>query len=233
VVPYLALGLGRSDIDHDRIQDSDETIADLGGGVKLFITDTIALRGDIRHIQSLDSSDRNLVVNFGLMFQFPFRRSPAVTETSTPAPAPLPPPSPAPAPAPVAPVSAEPPRATAPEPTPDIIAIDLKILFDFDKAIVKPDYYGLLDDLAQVLDNHRDTVLIIQGHTCDIGSGVYNQKLSMKRSQSVKEHLVRQNGVDPNRIIVQGFGETRPETDNRTPENKRLNRRAIIVNMVR
>ncbi|MFH1156603.1 MAG: OmpW family outer membrane protein [Pseudomonadota bacterium] len=240
VVPYLAAGMGRVDLNYDRFDKTSENMANVGGGVKLFLSDTLALRGDIRYIRTFDNDYRNMVVNLGIMFQFPFKKSPAVQmaaaepepvskhEPAPPKEKALPPAAPAARPEPPAPVI----PAALPTKRPEPVIIDLKILFDFDKTIIKPSYYSQIEDLAQMLAAHPDINLTIQGHTCNIGSEAYNQKLSLRRAESVKTFLVDRHGVNPDRISVAGYGETRPETDNKTPASRKLNRRAIIVNMV-
>jgi OOP family OmpA-OmpF porin len=241
VVPYLAAGLGTMSLDYDRFKDTRDTVTALGGGVKLFLSDKLALRGDVRHIRTLDGDHQNVVLNLGLMLQFPFAKSsgqsalaaaeqpgagpePAADRVETqPLPTEVAPAKPAPA--------TLPPPAPAPEP--EKLALDLKILFDFDKTDIKPRYYGLLADLAQLLESHPETDLLIQGHTCSLGSEEYNRRLSVKRAESVKQYLVSRHGIAPARISTVGFGETLPEADNATRAGRAANRRALIVNMTR
>ena len=67
----------------------------------------------------------------------------------------------------------------------------------------------------------------ILGHTDNVGTDAYNQKLSEKRAQAVVDYLV-EKGIDLNRIPAKGFGESHPVTGNDTPEGRQLNRRVEI-----
>ena len=112
-----------------------------------------------------------------------------------------PPPPPAPAPAP------------APAPTPQVqkITLDSKVLFDFDKAVLKPEGMAAIDSmvvgkLAQV---QKLEVVLVTGHTDRIGSDEYNQKLSERRADAVRNYLVSK-GVDKAKIETIGMGEKQP-----------------------
>ena len=67
----------------------------------------------------------------------------------------------------------------------------------------------------------------LAGHTCSIGSDAYNQKLSERRANAVKEWLV-ENGYPADRLRVTGFGKRKPVADNSTEEGRKLNRRVEI-----
>lgn len=99
----------------------------------------------------------------------------------------------------------------APEPVVQKISFSGDAFFDFDKAELKPEGKAKLDDLAQQLDGATyDTILVI-GHTDRFGSSKYNQKLSERRAQAVKDYLLGK-GIPPNRIEAKGMGETQPVT---------------------
>ena len=70
-------------------------------------------------------------------------------------------------------------------------------------------------------------VIIAVGHTDNVGSDVYNQKLSVKRAESVKAYLVSK-GIEKNRIYTEGKGEKQPVADNKTNEGRGKNRRVEI-----
>jgi OOP family OmpA-OmpF porin len=69
--------------------------------------------------------------------------------------------------------------------------------------------------------------VIAIGHTCSIGTDAYNQKLSVRRAESVKAYLVSK-GVEPNRIYTEGKGEKQPVANNGTKEGRMKNRRVEI-----
>jgi outer membrane protein OmpA-like peptidoglycan-associated protein len=100
-----------------------------------------------------------------------------------------------------------------------------EMLFDFDKADVRQEYHSALDETKLVFDAYPDMKVQIAGYTCDIGSEQYNQNLSERRANAVRDYLVNKTGIDPNRLSVTGYGETRPAYPNDSEENRRKNRR--------
>ena len=99
--------------------------------------------------------------------------------------------------------------------------------FDFDKSALKPEGKARLDDLVGKLKAVNLEVIIAIGHTDSIGTKAYNQKLSVRRANSVKAYLVSK-GIEANRIYTEGKGETQPIADNRTREGRAQNRRVEI-----
>lgn len=126
------------------------------------------------------------------------------------APPPAPPPAPKPAPAPIAappkPVPAPMP-APAPAPVPQKVTLNADVLFDFDKASLTPADRAKLDDLAGRMTGVNVEVVVATGHTDPLGSSAYNQKLSVRRADSVKAFLMSK-GLDADRIYAEGKGET-------------------------
>jgi len=139
-----------------------------------------------------------------------------------PAPAAAPPPPPPP-PAKPAPAPAKP----APKPVAEKVTLAADVLFDFDKSVLKPEGKAKLDDLAGKIQAIALEVVIAIGHTDSIGSDAYNQKLSVRRSESVKAYLVSK-GVEPNRIYTEGKGEKQPVASNKTADGRQKNRRVEI-----
>jgi OOP family OmpA-OmpF porin len=131
--------------------------------------------------------------------------------------APPPPPPPAAAPAP----------AAKPKPVAEKVTLAADVLFDFDKAVLKPAGKEKLDDLAAKVKAINLEVVIAIGHTDSIGSDAYNQKLSVRRAESVKAYLVSK-GVEPNRIYTEGKGEKQPVASNKTKDGRQKNRRVEI-----
>jgi len=140
--------------------------------------------------------------------------------------APKPAPAPAPAPAPTpAPRAAEP--KPAPKPVAEKVTFAADVLFDFDKAVIKPEGKSKLDDLSNKIRGVNLEVVIAIGHADSIGTDAYNQKLSVRRAESVKAYLVSK-GVEPNRIYTEGKGEKQPVATNQTAEGRAKNRRVEI-----
>lgn len=101
--------------------------------------------------------------------------------------------------------------------------------FDTSSATIRPIGRQKLDEeVLPVLRKNPDLRLRIDGHTDSRGSEAYNQSLSERRAQSVKDYLVGA-GISADRLEVRGFGESRPIAPNDTPENLQLNRRTELT----
>ncbi len=111
----------------------------------------------------------------------------------------------------------------------DVLKVNLnsEVSFDFNKADIKPGFYGTLNKLASVVAKYDNTVIHIVGHTDSSGSDSYNQQLSERRALSVKDYLAA-NGVSVSRIRTEGRGESEPRATNATPEGRAMNRRVEI-----
>ncbi len=104
------------------------------------------------------------------------------------------------------------------------------ILFDFDKATLQPESANQLQDVLTLLQTNPALKLEIQGHTDSDGSASYNQQLSQRRAESVKQYLLL-FGVDESRLLAKGYGESIPLVANDSDENKAKNRRVELVKM--
>ncbi len=108
------------------------------------------------------------------------------------------------------------------------------ILFDFNRATLRPEAREVLSKLSGILLVTPDTRLSVEGHADSIGTEEYNQQLSEKRAQSVRDYLVA-NGLSGGLVTSQGFGETKPIAANTTPDGRddpagrQKNRRVEIV----
>jgi OOP family OmpA-OmpF porin len=143
-----------------------------------------------------------------------------------PVPAPAPAPKPEPKPAPPAPAPTPKPEAK-PTPVAEKITFAADVLFDFDKSVIKPEGRSKLDDLAGKAKGVNLEVVIAIGHADSIGSEAYNQRLSVRRAESVKAYLVSK-GIEPNRVYTEGKGEKQPVASNKTAEGRAKNRRTEI-----
>ena len=103
-----------------------------------------------------------------------------------------------------------------------------KIYFDLDSAKLQERSYAVLDGVAAVLNAHPEIPLIrIEGHTDSTGGFDYNMRLSRRRAAAVVQYLVTQGGVRQERLVAEGFGETRPlipnaKTKAELAENRRV-----------
>ena len=109
------------------------------------------------------------------------------------------------------------------------VSIEMRILFDTDKAIIKPQYFSEVEDVAEFMKKYGNTNAVIEGHTDSTASDAYNQKLSERRAQAVQKMLIEKYGIDPNRLIATGYGESRPIASNTTKVGRQQNRRVIAV----
>lgn len=103
------------------------------------------------------------------------------------------------------------------------------ITFDVNKADVKPESFGTLKSIADVLKENESVKVKIVGHTDSDGDDVKNLELSQRRSASVKSELESKFGIDASRMETEGAGETSPLAPNNTPANKAKNRRVEFV----
>ena len=101
------------------------------------------------------------------------------------------------------------------------------VLFDFDKAVIKPEGKSKLDDISNKTKGVNLEVVIAIGHADSVGSDAYNQRLSVRRAESVKAYLVSK-GLEANRVYTEGKGEKQPVADNKTAEGRAKNRRTEI-----
>jgi len=122
--------------------------------------------------------------------------------------------------------------------TPRTAAVDGKgcwataeILFDFDSAIIKPQFHPALADVITVLQNNPDLKIEIQGNTDNTGPESYNKMLSEKRSQAVKEYMISK-GIAFDRLKAVGFGASRNVASNENEAGRALNRRIDFVPII-
>lgn len=102
------------------------------------------------------------------------------------------------------------------------------ILFDTGSDRIKPESTPTLQEIADMLTQHADLKLTIEGHTDNVGSAASNKSLSEQRTAAVKTYLVSK-GIDAARIETAGLGDTKPAAPNTTPEGRQQNRRVELV----
>ena len=105
------------------------------------------------------------------------------------------------------------------------------IYFDVNKDVVKPESYGTLKGIADVLKENPTVRVKIVGHTDSDGADAANLDLSKRRGASVKNELVKNFGIDASRLESDGMGESKPVAPNDTPVNKALNRRVEFIKL--
>jgi OmpA-OmpF porin, OOP family len=220
--PFLLAGLGvaRNDVDYSNIatlrsEKKTSWLGNLGLGAQYLFNDSFALQADVREQWSKskanapgtsfdsDGTIGNTLLNLGGIFRFG-APAPVVAE-------------PAPEPAPIAAAEPEPMPEPAPAPEPvkctpqmDTITVDAAKLFGYDKASLQAEGKAALDEAAAKIKAAPEIkTVIVTGHTDRIGSDAYNQKLSERRANQVKDYLAAQ-GVDAAIIEAVGKGESEP-----------------------
>jgi outer membrane protein OmpA-like peptidoglycan-associated protein len=115
--------------------------------------------------------------------------------------------------------------------TPIEVRVELPadVLFDFDKATIRPDAAQALGKLATVIRGFPSAQVMLEGHTDSKGNDAYNQSLSERRADAVKAWLVSKESLDAALFKTQGLGETRPVAGNDTDEGRQKNRRVVAV----
>lgn len=179
-----------------------DTNVKYGLGLQYAFTESLAMRAEAERYRINDAvgnkGDIDLL-SIGLIYRF---------GAKTPAPAPIPAPR-APEPVAAAPVYVAPPPA--PLPAPRKITLSTDSLFDFDKAIIKPEGKQHLDKFSADLRGALFELITVTGHTDRIGSHQYNRKLSTQRAEVGKAYLV-ETGIPASKIAARGKGEEEPVT---------------------
>jgi outer membrane protein OmpA-like peptidoglycan-associated protein len=103
------------------------------------------------------------------------------------------------------------------------------IYFDFASDALRPESEAVLKEISQVLADHPDWKLSVEGHTDNIGGDAFNMDLSQRRAAAVKQALVTRYHIAPDRLSSAGFGATRPVESNDTMEGRARNRRVELV----
>ena len=230
--PYIGAGLGNLEI-RNAFFASEHTI-DLNAGVEYFFGSNWLGKFEAMFISPSGSYDRDYALSLSIGYAFGSRdRRPAAA------------PAPAPAPQVVsAPVDSDgdgviDENDRCPN-TSRNLAVDadgcpildaeqrnqtLAVNFDFDRAVVKDEFQQEIADFAEFMEEYSNTRATIEGHTDSVGTEAYNQDLSERRANAVRNVLINRYGIAASRLTAGGFGESRPVADNTTSAGRALNRR--------
>lgn len=220
--PFFVGGIGDTKFDTDK-----DTTINLGAGLRHRFNDRVEWRAAARTFFGFDDGTYDIGIDTGLVFHLGAAPAPRV-EASAP------------------PVVADSDGDGVPDDrdacpnTPRNYAVDergcpimleevaritLNVQFDFDQAVVKPEYFDDIRQVADFLAEHDDVVATVEGHTDSTGTDEYNQGLSERRAAAVRQVLIERFNVSPARISSVGYGESRPVTSNATSEGRAQNRR--------
>jgi len=176
-----------------------------GLGLQISLNDQWSLNTDFRRVHGylrdndfIADRNSNNYFSLGLIYAFDKPAAPMVAAAPAPEPAPV-----------VAEAPPAPPPAPAPAPRFEKVTLSSTELFSFDKSDLQMPQ-PKLDEIANVLNNHTDVNnIVITGYTDRIGSDKYNQKLSERRANAVKDYLVSK-GIAANRLVAEGKGKANP-----------------------
>jgi OOP family OmpA-OmpF porin len=239
VRPYIAAGFGFQK--HRNVLDEGTSVApSLGIGVQGKLAKHMSARAQLLWRYDNDGSSLpqhrsygDYIYSIGLSFDFGGKEPP-------PPPPAAPPPPPPPPPNPDLDGDGVPnERDKCPNTRPGAVVdldgceveavIELEgVYFDFDKATIKPEGKVVLNEAAALLQKHERVVVEVAGHTDSTGSEEYNQGLSERRANAVKDYLTQQ-GVTATRLSARGYGEGQPVASNDTKEGRAENRRVELI----
>ncbi len=109
----------------------------------------------------------------------------------------------------------------------EVSKIQGMVHFDFNRWRLRPDQEKVVMEKARLMKRYPKTAVILEGHTDPVGSAAYNLQLGDRRARKVKHELVNE-GVEPDRVVVVSFGESRPRDPRRTREADLANRRVEL-----
>ncbi len=101
------------------------------------------------------------------------------------------------------------------------------VQFQFNSDQMKPESEARLQQVIDILNAHPDVAMEIAGHTDSIGKAAYNQRLSLKRAEKVRDYLV-EHGIAAERLQAKGYGESQPTSDNNSDAGRAENRRVEL-----
>ena len=230
--PYVGVGIGMGNVDIEHVgpitggglvNDSSDEFAYQGiAGIAYQFNNFWSFQADYRYVGttdptmkvtvgtpvSMDNASHNIVLSFRYTMHPPAAPPPVELEQAAPPPMP----QPMPAPAPVV--------AAVPQ--------SYMVFFDFDKYDLTPEAQRILSAAAQDYQRHGYVRVVVTGHTDTVGTSQYNQKLSERRSNAVKNYLVKL-GVDPHAIMAMGVGKNGLLVPTANGVREAQNRRAEIV----
>jgi OOP family OmpA-OmpF porin len=235
--PYTVLGLGGMNTSHNGDSGAG-FIGEAGAGFTYEVSDNFLVRSDVRYrynqnfnanLQPGTNEFHDMIVNVGFVIPLGEKPKAAVAEA-------------APVPAPT-PVVAD--CSTMDDDQDGVnncidecpttlpgVQVSIKgcwivdVKFDNDKAVIKPEYFGNLDNTAKVIKEHPELKIEIQGHTSKTGGFKHNMKLSDRRALAVKQYLV--DGANLPNLTTRGYGWTQPIDTNDTEEGRANNRRVQL-----
>ncbi|HSM40872.1 MAG TPA: OmpA family protein [Afifellaceae bacterium] len=238
--PYVAAGLGY--LSHRNVGDEGEGISkSLGVGLQGKIAEHWSARAQVLWRKDRDAGSipahsgyNDLIYSIGMSFDFGGQPPPPAPAAAEPPPPPPPPPNPD-LDGDGVPNARDKCPNTRPGAVVDLDGCEVEAVielegvnFDFDKATIRPEGKAILNGAAALLQQHERVVVEVAGHTDSIGTDAYNQGLSERRANAVKDYLTSK-GITATRLTARGDGESRPVASNDTDAGRAENRRVELI----
>lgn len=255
--PFISLGLSHQELDDDN-DSHDEALAYIGGGVKKYFDNNLVLRAELLAMNSFDYEVTDLGARIAIGYAFGrsatkpvIEEVAAVVEPATPVETKVA--------EVVKPVAAKVEPAVAPVDTDmdgvidaqdkcpgtdkafkvnadgcpemltETVSIQMNVKFPTNSDVITPENLEEIKKVADFMQQFEKTALTVEGYTDDRGAADYNKRLSQKRAEAVRNTLIKDFNLDPNRVSAIGYGEENPIADNATKEGRSANRRVVGV----
>jgi len=238
--PFFVAGFGGANY-RPRISDNDMGAFNVGVGAKYWVADRVALRFDVRDYmvtEIFEETYHNVAATIGITFALGGKKKSAPAQAKKYEAKPEPEPVSAPKAAEPVVILVSEPKAeekvvvlvAQPEIEEKVIVLAFEdVHFDFDKSTLKPEAQVILKRNIQLLKENPKAQIRVAGYTSASGTDEYNQKLSERRAKAVRDYLVEEGIVKPDRLTEIGYGETRPAMYEAAP--KELYSKAAKANM--
>lgn len=236
---------GVSGLGNTNYRGDNDSVWDLGAGISVKLSENLSWRTAVRNYMFLgrDHEDSDVGVDSALVYRFGggSRRAPVAAA-----------PAPARAPAAAPATEADSDRDGVPDsrddcpdtprnyavdangcpiPMDEVARIELDVTFDYDRAIVKPEFLPEIEAVARFMRQYPDVIAELEGHTDSAGTEEYNQGLSERRAAAVRQVLIDRYNIPASRVASRGYGESQPVASNATSAGRAENRRVIAVIM--
>lgn len=218
LVPYVAGGLGAIRFCNSDLKDDTDFMVNYGAGLKYYLNESVALRGDVRHLISFDKTHSNIVYTVGMVFNLGGSKKPVQARST----------------------AVEEERReykdTADRCTgvPEGATTDSRgcwviddLYFETGTSVIKKGPHNNLDEVVTVMEKNPKLKVEVQGYADNRGSAEFNQSLSEKRAEAVRDYIVSK-GIDKDRIKAKGYGSSNPVMSNDTAEGRAKNRRVEL-----
>ncbi len=207
---YGLLGIGYEYLDHRAYENKNSAFAQYGGGLKFALSENLALRIETRDQIKFNDMEHNLISTIGLSFYFGdnTQKMPQAIATKMLEKQDV----------------NENYKESKTEHTSCEKIISLEGYFGFDQIDINPEFEQKILEVSKVLLENPQYYTILEGHTDNVGTKAYNNKLSLDRADAVAKQL-KKAGVSNDRIKIKGYGYDKPAASNETEEGRMKNRR--------